>query len=147
MNNAKLHIYANTVLEFVQYVDGVVDLRRPLGERERGLLSELGIGSQFAILTAYNPSGENEPSQNHDRQEDLRRTLQRDVEHTVPVDGCSPDRTHREPSIAVPIPEHRAREIALEYRQDAFFWYDGECFYLVGAGEQFGRVLLPLNEP
>jgi hypothetical protein len=71
--------------------------------------------------------------------------LEEEAERLVFVDGCSPDRTHHEPSIAACIPEHRAREIALQFQQDAFFWFDGNSFHLVGAGEPLGRVRLPLR--
>lgn len=145
MDESKLRTYASTILEFAERVHGVVDLRRPIGHRERGLLSQLGLDSPFAVLTAYNPYGENEPGRNPERQQRLRGTLIAETERLVPVDGCSPDRTHREPSFAVCIPEQRAREIALQYQQDAFFWFDGKRFYLVGAGEPLGRVRLPFR--
>jgi hypothetical protein len=147
MNEEKLYTYASTMLEFKHHADGVLDLRTPLGGRERKLLSELGLDSPFAVLTAYNPYGENEHPGNEERQEGLRRTLGEEAQRVVLVDGCSPDWTHREPSIAVCIPEHQARKTALRFQQDAFFWFDGDSFYLVGAGEPLGRVKLPLSWP
>ncbi|MBA3969681.1 MAG: DUF3293 domain-containing protein [Gemmatimonadetes bacterium] len=145
MNESKLRTYASTILEFVGRVQGEVDLRRPMGLRERGLLSQLELDSPFAVLTGYNPHGENEHPRNQERQDGLRDTLAEEAKRFVLVDGCSPDRLHREPSIAACIPEHRAWEIALQFEQDAFFWFDGNSFHLVGAGEPLGRVRLPLR--
>lgn len=147
MKDSKLITYANTVLEFGKRSDWVVDLRSPLGQCERKLLSELGLNSPFAVLTAYNPYGENKHPRNQERQDGLRKMLEEEAERLVLVDGCSPDRTHHEPSIAACIPEHRAWEIALRFQQDAFFWFDGGNFYLVGAGEPLGRVRLPFPRP
>ncbi len=135
MHESKLRTYASTVLEFAGRVQGEVDLRRPIGPRERDLISELGLDSPFAVLTAYNPHGENEHPRNQERQEKLGHCGWR--RSTFLVDGCSPDRLHREPSVAVCIPEHRARTIALQFQQDAFFWFDGDSFHLVGAGNRW----------
>ena len=146
MGDAKLYTYASTVLDFKEPADAVVDLRQPLGQRERGILTQLGLSGPFAVLTAYNPEGQNEHPGNQERQEALRRTLEEEAERIVLVDGCSPDRAHREPSIAAMIPEQRAHEIALQYQQDAFFWFDGHTFYLAGAGGPLGRVRLPLTQ-
>lgn len=145
MNQSKLRTYASTVLEFKGAADGVVDLRRSLGARERGLLSALALACPFTVLTAYNPQGANGHPGNKERQQGLRRTLEVEAQRCVLLDGCSPDRAHCEPGIAACISEQRAREIALQYEQDAFFWFDGESFYLVGAREPLGRVRLPFT--
>jgi hypothetical protein len=146
MQDSKLYTYANTVLDFNETAAAVVDLRQPLGQRERGVLTQLGLDGSFAVLTAYNPEGQSEHPRNQQLQEALRSTLEGEAERIVLLDGCSPDRTHREPSIAAAIPEQRALEIALQYQQDAFFWFDGVSFYLVGAWEPLGRVRLPLSQ-
>lgn len=146
MQDSKLYTYANTVLDFKEPADAVVDLRQPLGHRERGVLTQLGLRNPFAVLTAYNPEGQNEHPRNQELQEALRSTLEGEAERIVLLDGCSPDGTHREPSLAVVIPEQRALEIALQYQQDAIFWFDGDSFYLTGAGEPLGRVRLPLPQ-
>ena len=146
MNTSKIRTYANTVLEFKECADGVVDLRAELGERERALLSGLGLDCPFAVLTAHNPYGSSLQTGNEERQEDLQSMLRKEAEHSVPVDGCSPDRRHREASIAACILEHRARAIAIRFEQDAYFWFDGDTFYLVGADQPPSRVRLPLEK-
>lgn len=138
-----MRTYANTVLEFAAAPDRPVDLRAPVGPAERALLAELGLDGPFAVLTAYNPYGQNGDPHNPQRQSELEGLLRGEGLPYVRLDGCSPDRTHREPSVAVRLPEARARQIALRFEQDAIFWYDGTVFHLVGAGDPLGRVRLP----
>lgn len=142
----KREVYSNTVLAFDADPTRVVDLRREVRPRERAFLARLGLDRSFAVLTGHNPRGR-VAAGNDERQEVLESLLRREADPVVRVDGCSPDLRHREASLAAPISEARAREIAGEFEQDAFFWYDGERFYLVGAGEEDERFILPLRPP
>lgn len=137
-------VYSNTVLVFEADPSRAVDLRREVRQRERAFLASLGLDRPFAVLTGHNPGGR-VAAGNDERQELLEALLRREGDPVVRVDGCSPDLRHREASLAAPISEARAHEIAEEFEQDAFFWYDGERFYLVGAGADDQRFALPLR--
>ena len=146
MSDAKVRRYANTVLEFND--DGApraIDLRRPMGAEEHKLLTDLRLQAPFAVITAFNPHGQDGSPGNPERQNELEMLLREEGVPFVRLDGCSPDLSHREASVAVHVSEERAREIAIRFGQDAIFSYDGETFYLVGALEPLGRVSLPLS--
>ncbi|CAN5788051.1 hypothetical protein BH23GEM3_BH23GEM3_21290 [soil metagenome] len=148
VSRGKLQAYATTVLEFGGSGTSSIDLRRPIGAADLRLLAGLGLSGEFAVITAYNPRCRPSPpaSRNNVRmQSRLEQELRSAGIVAVPVDGCSPDRQHREASVAVCIPEDRAREWAIRYRQDAIFWFDRSRFWIVGALEGFGRVPLPLG--
>lgn len=139
----RLRLYAATVLEFNRDPEQVVDLRRPISEAEARLLAGLGLDGPFAVVTAWNPRGRSSHPDNDARQAELEATLRARGIRFVAVDGCSPDRTHREASVAAAIPEGEARRLALEWEQDALFWFDGGHVWIVGALERYGRVRLP----
>jgi len=126
--------YHDTVLEFGTAKPFEIDLRRPVDAAALVSMRRADLDEPFAVITACNPGGAR-----LDREENARRTekleaLLRDRGiGFVGVDGCSPDRSRREPGFAVQLPLEHARALALEFRQDALFWFDGERFWLVAA--------------
>ena len=137
--------YPRTVLEFPVSGAPRIDLRRPLGDRERTILRDQGLSSAFAVLTAENPWGanaEDEPTEageeaaerrNAERRARLERELREAGIRFVRCDGVAPDGDYREHAVAVMASQRSAVEIARRYRQLAVFWFDGRDFWLVGA--------------
>jgi hypothetical protein len=144
MSEARIRLYAATVLEFDRDAERSIDLGRPLSEAGQRLLEARGLLEPFAILTAWNPRGQPDHPENDARQAELEASLDARGVHWRVLDGCAPDRTHREASVAAVLPEAEALSLAVEWEQDAYFWYDGAGFWLVGALEPYGRVRLPL---
>lgn len=143
MSEARIRLYAATVLEFDRNPERAIDLRRPVSDAGRRLLREHGLAEPFGVVTAWNPRGRPDHPENDARQAELEASLDARGIHWRALDGCAPDRTHREASVAAVLPEAEARGLAVEWEQDAYFWYDGACFWLVGALAPYGRVRLP----
>jgi hypothetical protein len=55
-------VYENTILRFVGKTGFAVDLARPLSNSDIAALAALGIGTPFAVITAYNPGGRDLPA-------------------------------------------------------------------------------------
>lgn len=137
--------YPCTVLEFPGESAGRIDLRRPIGDRERALLRSLGLDEPFAVFTAENPWGENaedEPTGSAEdaaerRNAERRRRLEGELRDAGVrfrrCDGVAPDGDYREHAVAVTMPREEAVKLARRYKQLAIFWYDGHRFVLVGA--------------
>ena len=137
--------YPCTVLELIAPGAPRIDLRRPLGDRERAILREHGLDLPFAIFTAENPWGENaedEPTpaaedaaerRNSARRERLEEELRGADVRFVRCDGVAPDGDYREHGVAALLDKAAALATARRYRQLAIFWYDGRDFWLVGA--------------
>jgi len=62
-----------------------------------------------------------------------------------PVDGGSPDGTHREPGWAIPASLEEARRLAGEFLQNAVFWFDGERFSVVPVHSPGEPLALPVR--
>lgn len=137
-------VYANTVLDFD---DGpTVDLREPLPPGRRAAVEARVGATAFAIVTADNPDGQVvDPETNRRAGERLRRLLARRGLAFREVTGRSPDASHREQSVAVPIPLDEARALGAQFHQVAIFWYEGGVFYLVACRGPGERVRLPLD--
>lgn len=137
--------YPCTVLELLVPGRPRIDLRKPVVEKDRALLRDLGLDRSFAVLTAENPWGENaedEPSaaredaaerRNAARRERLELELRSAGTTFLPCDGVAPDGEYREHGVAVVLDRDAAIAVARRYRQLAIFWYDGRDFWLVGA--------------
>lgn len=140
--------FPSTVLDFIGPGAPSIDLReRPSRELNRAL-TRLGLGPTFGIITAQNPMGS---SQSADRNAELAARLRHEIAameipFTV-VDACSPDRSHRERSVAVAISCNDLVEIASRYGQLAIFWFDGDSFWIVPARSEKQRVRLPVTVP
>ena len=112
----------------------MIDLRQPVSEELRLLLTKLGLGAGFAIVTPFNPRGTRAPAwQNLARWVRMRLLLRsRNLRH-VPADGESPDTKHRERGFAVAMDRGDAAALARELEQLALYWFDGEAFWIDGA--------------
>ncbi|MBA3889896.1 MAG: DUF3293 domain-containing protein, partial [Gemmatimonadaceae bacterium] len=51
----------------------------------------------------------------------------------VCADGWAPDRSHREPGVAVVVDRATAQQIGRDCEQSAIYWYDRGTVWLVGA--------------
>ncbi|MBM3987426.1 MAG: DUF3293 domain-containing protein [Planctomycetes bacterium] len=134
--------YASTVLELLD--EYWIDLRRPIGERERAAFQAAGFTASFAILSAWPPLGEPHFVQaGRAATERLRAALRARGVRTVDVLAGSPDRNHREPSLVCDICDETAIELALAFGQDAYFWFDGSRMSIRWCDES-PATLLPL---
>ena len=123
--------YPDTVLHFPT-ASVRIDLRVPLDSAARQALAGLGLGHPFGVVTASNPLGISLDNAANLR---LGRVLAGVVRTwypgAIPADGESPDRTHREPGFALPLPPDETRNLAARFFQKALFWYDGERFFIM----------------
>jgi hypothetical protein len=137
--------YADTVIEFE---DGpAVDLRQPVAPESAAALRSLGLGRTFAVITAHNPGGRRLSHGENERRHDalLGELRSLGVPYRLATGG-SPDGSHREPGVAVPLPLASAREMARRHEQSAFFLFDGEAFAIHGALVDTPPVALPPRE-
>lgn len=138
--------YPETILKFATDPAIDVDLRAPVSPPTRDALRAIGLGRQFAVLTAYNPRGENVSSNlNHDRSKELEAELRSIGEKFVRVDACSPDESHCECGVAVSSTWDRAIATAKRFEQVAIFWFDGSQFWIVGVVTPAQPMKLPVG--
>jgi hypothetical protein len=136
--------YPETVLTFATSPAVEIDLRAIPTDDALAALKEAGLGNPFAIMTAYDPRGENLPRpENERRKRELEKKLSGAGFEFVQVDCCSPDRSHCEPSVAVAMPQRRALDLAREMEQVAIFWFDGRRFWILGAIVDTDPLMLP----
>jgi len=139
--------YPETVLKFAIDPEISVDLRAPLQPPTRKALRSIGFDGKFAVVTAYNPRGENiDEEQNRDRLAQLEDELRSSGERFVSVDACSPDESHCECSVAIMTTKERAMAIARRFEQIAIFWFDGDHFWIVGVLTPAPPMRLPVAE-
>ena len=111
-----------------------VDLRMPVSDEVRHLLTNLGLGATFAVVTPFDPRGERAPAwRNLVRYIRMRRRLRHDNLKFIPADGESPDSGHRERGFAIAMSRVDAVALARELEQLAIYWFDGEAFWIDGA--------------
>ena len=123
--------YSETVLVFDGEPETVIDLREPVTPEKR---RELGLGQPFAVLTSFNPRGENIAAEENARRfAQLEADLQLLGLEYVTLDGCSPDRQHCERSVAVKVDRSVALGFARRWEQLAIFWWDLERFWIYPA--------------
>jgi len=133
--------YPNTILDLRADSTLRVDLRKPVSAAVRKRLVELGLET-FAVMTAENPDGE-EPRdapttrgerrrevENEQRLSALERALRAARIFHVPVRTVSSDGAHSEVCFAMQLDERAARRWAQRFAQLAYFYYDGERFWL-----------------
>jgi uncharacterized protein DUF3293 len=138
------HRYPDTVLRFRTTPEVRVDLREPVSKDLLARMEQIGFGGPFAVLTAHDPRGEDEPAEVNDRRAaELDERLESAGAQFVHVDACSPDGSHCEMSVAAAIPKDLAVRLACEFEQVAIFWFDGEKFWIVGALAPADPVMLP----
>jgi uncharacterized protein DUF3293 len=136
--------YPETVLEFSTTPAIEIDLRQVPSENVITALTAAGLGQPFAILTAFDPRGENlSRAKNEKRKQELERRLRSSNYGFAQVDACSPDRSHCECSFAVVMPQEKALDLAREMEQVAIFWFDGKRFWILGALTETDPLMLP----
>lgn len=136
--------YPETVLEFATTPPIEIDLRQIPSEGVIAALRAAGLGQPFAIMTAFDPRGENLPrSENEKRKQELEKRLQSSNYSLVQVDACSPDRAHCECSFAIVMSQEDALDLARELEQVAIFWFDGKRFWILGALAETDPLMLP----
>jgi len=138
--------YPETVLDFATTPAVKIDLRRVPSEDAIAALKAAGLGRPFAIMTAFDPRGENlSPAENKKRKHELDERLRSSGYRFAQVDCCSPDRSHCECSVAVVMPQQEAVDLARELEQVAIFWFDGSRFWILGALVETDPLMLPRN--
>ncbi len=136
--------YPDTVLHFRSDPPVRIDLREPLDWRSIAELESIGLSGPFAVLTAHDPRGQDEDADvNARRAERLDGRLVALGADFIHVDGCSPDGSHCEASVAALIEREQATALAREFEQVAIFWFDGEKFWIMGALAAGDPVMLP----
>jgi hypothetical protein len=138
--------YPETILGFATTPAVEIDLRMVPSEAALGALKAAGLGQPFAIMTAFDPRGENlSPAQNQQRTQALHARLRASNYKFAQVDACSPDRSHCECSFAIVMPQEEALDLAQELEQVAIFWFDGSRFWILGALVETDPLMLPRN--
>ena len=136
--------YPETILEFATTPAIEIDLRKVPSEDAITALKSAGLGQPFAIMTAFDPRGENlSPSENEKRRQELDDRLRASGYSFARVDCCSPDRSHCECSVAVVMPQEKAVALARELEQVAIFWFDGSRFWILGGLAETDPLMLP----
>lgn len=136
--------YPETILSFSTSPAIEIDLRAAPTKATIDSLAAAGFGEPFAVLTAFDPRGENlSAEENERRKRDLDDRLGSMGHRFIHVDACSPDRSHCECSVAVVMPQAAAIELARELEQVAIFWFDGRRFWIVGALAESDPLMLP----
>jgi hypothetical protein len=106
----------------------------------------IGLGDPFAVLTSYNPRGENiSDSENERRFDELKAELSSAGDEFVVMDACSPDKSHCECSVALKVDRETALDVAKRWDQIAIFWFDGSRFWIYGAISQIDPIPLPVG--
>lgn len=137
--------FPNTVLYFHDAFDTAIDLRDPVTDFTIARLARVGLKGPFGVITAYNPYGVPRPAIiNTARETRLHSALTLRRWPWIPVDGCSPNRAHCEPSAAVMAPLEELRAVAIEHEQLAIFWFDGTQFWIIPAMSSGPETPLPL---
>lgn len=126
--------YGDTLIEFFDDGSLVVDVREPIPQAKQQVLAASVLGREFAILTAFNPHGrDHSAADNEARDRALRAELTSRGLTWECADGWSPDRSHREPGVAVVVDRVTAQQIGRQFEQSALYWYDDGAIWLVGA--------------
>ncbi len=136
--------YPETILSFSTKPSVEIDLRKIPPERAIADLAAAGLGQPFAVLTAFDPRGQNlSPAENEKRRCELDARLTAEGYKFAHVDACSPDRSHCECSVAVLMPQEKAIALARELEQVALFWFDGRRFWILGGIVESDPLMLP----
>ena len=136
--------YPETVLDFATTPAVEIDLREIPSDDKITALKAAGLDRPFAIMTAFDPRGENlSPIENEKRKRELDQRLRSSGYTFVQVDACSPDKLHCECSAAVMMPQEEALELARRMEQVAIFWFDGKRFWIIGALAETDPLMLP----
>jgi hypothetical protein len=123
--------YANTILRIGSARQIKIDLRLPLSDEDRRVLTDLLPHKTFAIVTPFNPGGKCTSSwRNRWRHFRMRARLASLDLPFAPADGESPDGHHRERGFAIAMGRGDAATLARSHGQLALYWFDGEAFWI-----------------
>ena len=146
LKHEALSSYPETVLIFDGEPEIVIDLREAILPPTKEGLTALGLDGPFAVLTSFNPFGENLSDEDNARRfSHLEAELRSAGLVYSGLDACSPDRDHCERSVAVCIERGAALDIARRWDQLAIFWFDLERFWIYGAISLVDPISLPNN--
>ena len=130
-NDALWTAYANTVLRIGDRRQIKIDLRLPLSDETRRVLTVLLPEKTFAIVTPFNPGGARAHSwRNRWRFVRMRAALGSRALHFTLADGESPDGMHRERGFAIALGRGDSASLARSHGQLALYWFDGEAFWI-----------------
>ena len=136
--------YPETVLAFATTPPVEIDLREVPSDAAIVALGAAGLAERFAIITAFDPRGQNlSRAENEKRKRNLDRRLRSTGYRFAHVDCCSPDRSHCECSVAIVMPQDKAIDLAREMEQVAIFWFDGRRFWIFGVLVETDPMMLP----
>lgn len=146
--DSRWHSYSDTILEIGDLRRPIwIDLRVPLDRCDCDRLHSLSIDVPFGIITAANPIDRQLPAnENRLRYDALRERIGSFGLCQIRADGLSPDRSHREAGFAIHASRDVLRRLANEFEQSAFFWFDGDAFWLVDATDDSHEIRLPADE-
>jgi len=123
--------YADTVLRIGSRRQIRIDLRQPLSDDVRRLLTNLSPCGTFAVVTPFDPGGARAPAwKNWWRFVRMRAALSSRALHFTLADGESRDGAHRERGFAIAIGLGDAASLARAHGQLALYWFDGEAFWI-----------------
>jgi len=138
--------YPETVLVFAGDPAVSVDLREMVPAPVQKGLRALGLDGPFAVITAFNPRGEDiGDEENSRRAAALESELQSSGDTFLRVDACAPDRSHCECSVALRGTRQRALAMARRWEQISIFWWDGTRFWIFGAISDAEPMALPVD--
>jgi hypothetical protein len=138
--------FPHTVLHFPIPDEARIDLRELISAEQYAILARRGLEQPFGIVTAEDPEGKTQtPARNAKLTEALHHELSGAGVQYVPLDACSPDRSHCEHSVAVVLPCDAIVTLACQYRQLAIFWFDGTRFWIVPALAKCSALALPVH--
>ena len=114
----------------------IFDMRKPPNTEQIAQLAKcVGDEGEFAVITAFNPGVMFSMEQNLQLHVRLQAVLTERGITFVQANGVaafteSGQLPHRELGVATRIHKKTACEIAELFKQDAFFWFDGENFWI-----------------
>lgn len=114
----------------------IFDMRKPSNTEQIAELAKcVGDEGEFAVITAFNPGVMFSREQNLQLHVRLKTVLTERGIKFVQAAGVaafteSGQLPHRELGVATRIHKDTAREIAELFKQDAFFWFDGQHFWI-----------------
>lgn len=128
-----LAVYRKAVLQLGNQPRLVLRVETRLTSAEIGALQALGLGSQLAIITPFNPLDEQlSAAENQQRLAELACELADAGIMTIPADGGSADGSHVESGFAFNATLDQGLDIGRRWGQRAIFWFDGTAFRVVG---------------
>lgn len=111
-----------------------IDLARPVRDADRAGLVAQGLPGPFGLVTPCNPRGHAVgAAENAALLRDFLAELDAGATRYLRVDGCSRDRCHVEPGVALSWTCEAVVDLAVRWRQSAIYWYDGRAFWVIGA--------------